>query len=106
MQGSSSLKRPWFYCIDCSIGFSPLDEALEMSRKKYQFDIQNKVVKISADNTFRQGSEIFKDLTGCGISDHFIHETFEEVGAEACPEDVIPSRTQIQERIKHATCGS
>ena len=33
MQGPSVLKRPWFYCVDCSYGFSPLDKALEISRK-------------------------------------------------------------------------
>ena len=35
MHGPSVLKRPWFYCVDCSYGFSPLDKALEISRKKY-----------------------------------------------------------------------
>ena len=40
MQGASVLKRPWFYCVDCSYGFLPLDKVLEISRKKYQFDVQ------------------------------------------------------------------
>jgi hypothetical protein len=103
MQGPSSLKRPWFYCVDCSHGFYPLDEAIELSRKKHQFDVQNKAAKISADDTFRKGSEIFQDLTGQSISDHFIHETFEHVGAEAYLEDVVPSQEEIEKRIKHAS---
>jgi hypothetical protein len=36
MQGTSCLKRPWHYCVDCCHGFSPLEEVLEISRKKYQ----------------------------------------------------------------------
>jgi hypothetical protein len=105
MQGPSHLKRPWFYCPDCSCGFSPLDEVLEISRKRYQFDIQKKSVKISAEVPFSLGSEIFEELTGQSISNHFIHETFEELGAEAYLEDVIPSHKEIEERIKQASFG-
>ena len=64
MQGPSVPKRPWFYCPDCAYGFSPLDEVLEISRKKYQFDIQKKAVRTSAEVPFSCGSEIFEDLTG------------------------------------------
>lgn len=105
MQGPFAVKRPWFYCTDCSLGFSPLDEALEVSRKKHQFDIQKKAVNLSADVTFFRGSEIFEDLTGQSISDHFIHETFESVGTEAHLEDVIPGREEIEKRINGATSG-
>jgi hypothetical protein len=105
MQGPSNLKRPWFYCADCSCGFSPLDEVLEISRKRYQFDIQKKSVKISAEVPFCVGSEIFEELTGQSISNHFIHETFEELGAEAYLEDVIPSHKEIEQRIRQASVG-
>jgi hypothetical protein len=39
LHGPSKIKRPWFYCLNCSHGFSPLDKVLELSRKEYQFDI-------------------------------------------------------------------
>jgi hypothetical protein len=103
MHGPSVLKRPWFYCVDCSYGYSPLDKVLEISRKKNQFDIQKKAVKTSAEVPFSQGSEIFQDLTGLSISDHFIHDTFEDVGEEACLEDVIPDEEEITKRIKECS---
>jgi hypothetical protein len=103
MHGSSVLKRPWFYCVDCSCGYSPLDKVLEISRKKYQFDIQQKSVKTSAEVPFSRGSEIFEDLTGQSVSDHFIHDTFEEVGAEAYLEDVVPRSEEIKRRIEEAS---
>jgi len=105
MQGSVAANRPWFYCTDCCFGFSPFDEVLEVSRKKHQFDIQKKSVNLAADVTFCRGSEIFEDLTGQSISDHFIHETFEAVGSEAHLEDVIPSKDEIAKRIKQASSG-
>ena len=100
MQGPSSLNRPWFYCIDCSPGFSPLDKVLGISRKRRQFDVQKKAVNLSANVTFDRGSDIFKDLTGQNISTHFMHETFEDVGAEAHLEDIIPSGEQIEQKIQ------
>ena len=34
--GSSFLARPYFYCRDCGIGFSPLDQTLQLSNRKKQ----------------------------------------------------------------------
>jgi len=100
MQGPSVLKRPWFYCVDCSYGFSPLDKALEISRKKYQFDVQKKSTKTTAEVPFSSGSELFAELTNHAVSDHFMHDTFEDVGAYACLKDVIPSREEISKRCQ------
>jgi hypothetical protein len=105
MQGPSELKRPWFYCTSCGMGFHPLDKILEISRKEHQFDIQKKTTRTSAEVPFSIVSEIFSDLTGQDISGHFIHDTFEDVGAEALLEDVIPNRNQIEQRIDKASTG-
>ena len=40
MIGSIELERPYFYCKDCKYGFYPLDEALGLSARKKQHDIQ------------------------------------------------------------------
>jgi hypothetical protein len=100
MQGPSVLKRPWFYCVDCSYGFSPLDKVLEISRKKHQFDVQKKATRTAAEVPFSGGSELFSELTDQGLSDHFMHGTFEQVGEYACIEDVIPSRQEITKRCE------
>ena len=106
MQGDSELNRPWFYCTDCSLGFCPLDEVLEISRKQHQFDIQKKAVNLSAEVTFARASDIFKDLTGQHLSDHFMHATFDAVGTQARLEDIIPSAAQIEKKIQRVSTGS
>ena len=103
MHGSCTINRPWFYCVPCSIGYSPVDEVLELSSKRHQLDVQKKSVKLSAEVPFEGGSEIFSDLTGLDISNHFIHATFEEVGSHAHIEDVIPDREEIASRIKESS---
>jgi len=100
MQGPSVLKRPWFYCVDCSYGFSPLDKALEISRKEYQFDVQKKATRTAAEVPFSGGSELFAELTDHPVSDHFMHDTFEKVGAYACLQEVIPSQGEITARCQ------
>jgi hypothetical protein len=101
MQGASELKeRPWYYCVDCSYGFTPLDKVLEISRKKHQFDVQKKSTKTVAEMPFSGSSELFAELTGPKVSDHFMHATFEEVGSYARLEDVIPSREEIAKRCQ------
>jgi len=90
MQGPSDLQRPWFYCVDCSYGFTPMDEVLEISRKKYQFDVQKKTTRTTAEVPFSCSSELFEELTGLPVSDHFMHETFEAVGAQTSLQDVVP----------------
>ena len=105
MQGPSVLTRPWFYCVDCSYGFSPLDKALEISRKKYQFDVQKKSTRTAAEVPFSSGSELFEELTDHPVSDHFMHDTFEEVGEYACLEDVIPSQEEITARWQGVNGG-
>jgi hypothetical protein len=102
MHGPSALKRPWFYCTDCSCGFSPLDRTLELSRKKYQFDVQKKATRTAAEVAFSGGSELFAELTDQPVSDHFMHDTFEDVGAYACLEDVIPSQEEIAARCQQS----
>jgi hypothetical protein len=102
MQGPSVLKRPWFYCVDCSHGFTPLDKVLEISRKKYQFDIQKKSTRTTAEVPFSCSSELFEDLTNQPISDHFMHDTFERVGADVRLHDVVPSKEEIAKRCQEA----
>ena len=106
MQGPSDLKRPWFYCTDCRYGFSPMDKVLEISRKKYQFDVQKKATRTTAEVPFSRSSELFEELTGHPISDHFMHENFEQIGAHTCLEDVVAGSQEIADRCKEAAGDS
>lgn len=98
-QGGSTLERPYFYCPDCSFGFCPLDQVLELAQRKKQYDLQQKALKILAEMPFERASELFEELTGVSFSDHSLHELFETFSHESTIEDVIPSREEIQRRI-------
>jgi hypothetical protein len=79
-----------------------LDKVLELNRKKYQFDLQEKAVKTAAEVPFLKAGELFTDLTGQSVSDHFMHETFEQIGSQAQLEDIIPDKTEIEKKCREA----
>ena len=47
--GSVTLYRPYFYCHYCSFGFYPLDDALGLSQRKAQPDIQELEAWLAAE---------------------------------------------------------
>lgn len=79
MQGPFEVHRPWFYCSACRKGFIPFVGVAEISRKEKQFDIQKRAVELSAHLPFECASGVFENLTGQKVSDHFIHDLFEEI---------------------------
>ena len=49
MVGEISLKRPYFYCVSCQKGCYPLDDALDLSSRRKQDDLQQAVVKLTKE---------------------------------------------------------
>jgi predicted nucleic-acid-binding Zn-ribbon protein len=64
MVGKVKLKRPYFWCKKCSEGFYPLDDALNLSGRKKQWDIQKAATSLAAEVPYEKAEELFKELTG------------------------------------------
>ena len=80
MIGEVKLKRPYFYCVRCHEGYHPLDEMLELSSHRKQWDMQKSETKLVTDVPYERASEHFEDLTGLSFSDHAAYEVAEEIG--------------------------
>lgn len=100
LQGPINVKRPYFYCRLCKIGFHPMDEALELAHEAYQYDMQEKMLHLATETPYAISAELFKELTGLSPTDHCHHETLNRIGALASLEDVIPSAAEIARRIE------
>lgn len=61
LNGPVALERPWFYCTACHLGFSPLDQLLEVAGQHHQFDVQQKALKLAARMPFAEASEVFEE---------------------------------------------
>ena len=102
LHGTVEIHRPYFYCADCQQGFHPLDEALELAREVYQYDVQQKLAGLAAELPYARAVEQFEKLTGLPAGEHVGHETLNRIAGEIRFEDVIPQREDILRQIEKA----
>ena len=74
--GKSKIVRPYFYCRRCKFGFAPLDEALELSSRRKQDDLQQIALEFLSEMPFDRASELFEKSTGVSFSDHRQHDCY------------------------------
>jgi Uncharacterised protein family (UPF0236) len=103
--GEVLLQRPYFYCLECKRGFYPLDEDLELSEHRKQWDIQEAGAKLAAEVPFETAQELFSQLTGLSLSDHTTHQVVEELGQDLGVLDVSPTAKEIAQRVSEVAEG-
>jgi len=103
LQGEFDLDRPYFYCSDCPWSGHPLDMELGLARGRHQFDVQEQMVRLTADLPYELSAEHFERLTGVAAGSHFAHTTLNEIATYAKFSDVMPKTGDIEERIKEVT---
>jgi hypothetical protein len=103
--GEVSLARPYFYCPQCQQGFTPLDEALQLSERRTQWDLQQAAARLAAEVPFATAQELFMKLTGLSLSDHTIHAVAGELGQELGVLGVSPPAAAIAQRVAEMAAG-
>lgn len=97
--GEMRFSRPYFYCTSCQKGFYPLDEALEISQRRKQWDMQKAAASLAVEVPYETASELFGQLTGVSMSDHTAHEVVDVLGDGLSVLDVSPSPEAIAQKI-------
>lgn len=105
MVGRLELKRPYFYCVRCQEGFYPLDEALGLSDREKQWDIQKAAASLAAEVPYEKASELFRELTGLSLSDHTAHEVVGGVTGGLGVLSVSPKALEIRHRVAEVARG-
>jgi hypothetical protein len=105
MVGAVTLERPYFYCRGCQAGFSPLDEAVELSPRRKQGDIQKAAVRLAAEVPYDTAAELFRELTGLVLSDHTVHQVVDDLTAGLTVLDVSPTAAEIQDKVAQVAEG-
>ena len=103
--GSVTVRRPYFYCVACRHGFYPLDEALGLSRRVKQPDVQHAGVKLGLEMPCERASTLLGELTDASMSDWGIHEVLHEMGQGLDVLQVAPRAEEIQALITAAAEG-
>jgi Uncharacterised protein family (UPF0236) len=105
MVGEVCLSRPYFYCPACQQGFTPLDDALRLSERRTQWDLQQAAARLAAEVPFATAQELFTQLTGLSLSDHTIHAVAGEMGQELGVLDVSPPAAEMAQRVTEMAAG-
>jgi len=105
MVGEVSLSRPYFYCMHCQQGFSPLDAVLQLSERRTPWDMQKAGARLAAEVPFETAQELFMELTGLSLSDHTIHEVAGELSHELGVLEVSPTAAEIAHRVAEMAEG-
>ena len=103
MQGEFELERPYFYCPHCPWSGHPLDIALGLARGRHQYDVQESMVRLTADLPYELSAEHFERLTQVAAGSHFAHANLNEVAKYARFQDVIPKTEDIEKRVAGAS---
>ena len=105
MIGEITIRRPYFYCSDCRYGFYPLDEALRLSSRRKQYDIQEAATDLAKETPYEKASKLFTKLSGIPISDHLMHEVANAAGDDLNVLDVSPTRDEVVAKIREVSQG-
>jgi hypothetical protein len=103
--GALRLRRPYFYCECCQLGTTPLDEALQLTERRKQPDVQKAAVKLTKEVPYETACELFEELTGLPLSAHTAHALTHAVAEGLTVLDVAPHREEILAKIAMVATG-
>jgi hypothetical protein len=103
--GALRLRRPYFYCECCQLGTTPLDEALQLTERRQQPDVQKAAVKLTKEVPYETACELFAELTGLPLSVHTAHALTHAVAEGLTVLDVAPHREAMFAKIAMVATG-
>jgi hypothetical protein len=103
--GQITLYRPYFYCNSCSLGFYPLDDALGLSNRKAQPDIQELEAWLAAEMPYETASEALERCAGIELSNHHVHDVVNEIADDIQLLDICPDKNEIDQKVNALSEG-
>lgn len=103
--GAVSLSRQYFYCVRCQKGFYPMDEVLQLSKRRKQWGMQKAAASLAAEVSYEIASGLFGELTGLSFSDHIAHEVVGEITEGLTVLSVSPTAAEIGQKVAQVATG-
>jgi hypothetical protein len=103
--GPVTVERPYFYCGPCQVGFSPLDETLELLPRRKQGDIQKAAARLATEVPYETAAELFQALTGFALRDHMTHQVVDELTVGLTVLDVSPTAAETRHKVAQVAAG-
>jgi hypothetical protein len=104
--GEVHLERPYFYCVACCSGFSPLDAVLELSSDRKQPDLRRAGARLAAEVPYATAAELMLELTGVSLTEPPLHETVAALTKGVTVLEVCPTAEEVQQQITQVAAGN
>lgn len=98
--GKIAVQRPYFYCKPCNRGVLPFDDKLGLAPTCKQYDLQRKAARLFSEMPFERAAELFKELTGCDMSNHAMHDLAKGLSEASQITSVLPTKLAIEKLIE------
>jgi hypothetical protein len=80
--GTVRYERPYYYCRSCQGGWCPADQSLGVAdNQRLSAGLEDWLVRVGAQDAFRGGRDLLRDLTGVAVAAETIRQHAEAVGA-------------------------
>lgn len=106
MYGRIAVERPYFYCRPCHRGTIPFDDKLGLAPTYKQYDLQKKAARLFAEMPFERAADLFKELTGCDMSNHAMHDAAKGLADASSIAQVLPTKHAIEKLIAENSRGA
>lgn len=100
--GKIRIRRPYFYCEKSNTGIYPMDEALGLTERRKQLDVQKAITGLAKEMPYASACELYESLTGLKVGSHCAHEITNEVAEGLGVLEVSPSREEVERKIESA----
>jgi hypothetical protein len=97
--GAIRRRRPSCYGERCPFGTTPLDQALQLTKRRKPPDVQKAAVQLTTEIPDETACERFEELTGLPLRAHTAHDVTPAVAAGVPGLDVAPSQEESLAKI-------
>lgn len=85
--GALTLHRAYYHCAKCNTGFSPRDRALGIEGTSLSPAVTRMVGITAAMNSFKESSELLRELAGADVDAKQVERAAETLGAEIADDE-------------------
>lgn len=101
--GTLSFSFPYLRCPLCKTNHTPYEDALNLKKGKYQYDVQKLAARMASGETFEESAEILNEIYRFGISSDTVHSLTNDLADEIQLTEIIPTPAELLPIIEEIT---
>ncbi|MDP2815713.1 MAG: ISKra4 family transposase, partial [Rectinemataceae bacterium] len=93
--GTLSFSFPYLRCPSCKTNHTPYEDALNLKRGKYQYDVQKLAARMASGETFEKAAGMLNEIYRFGISPDTVHALTNDLADEIQLSEILPTPEEL-----------